>query len=163
MAPAPASTKSEHEPRRRGTTFGTSLTAPMRVGCGYGRHLLYDRMDTGLIEFVRTCIRSVWALELLFFVRSQADQSWSIERLVREQRSSERAVRDALEAFVRAGLVQQVDDAFVYRPATPEIENLVTRLADTYAERPTAVIRMIVAAPEDRLQAFLDAFRLKRD
>lgn len=125
--------------------------------------LAQDRMDTGLIEFVRTCIRSVWALELLFFLRAHAGEAWTVDRLVREQRSSERAVRDALEAFVQAGLARQVDAAFTYQPATPEIESLVTRLAETYAERPTAVIRMIVAAPEDRLQAFLDAFRLKRN
>lgn len=96
-------------------------------------------------------------------MRSHAGEAWSTERLVREQRSSERAVRDALDGFVRAGLVRQAGASFVYQPATPEIESLVTRLAETYAERPTAVIRMIVAAPEDRLQAFLDAFRLKRD
>ena len=120
-------------------------------------------MDTGLIEFVRTCVRSVWALELLFFLRLNRGQTWTTERLVLEQRSSERAVRDALEAFVRAGVVRQVEVTFVYDPAGPELENLDTRLADTYAERPTAVIRMIAAPPEDRLQAFLDAFRLKKD
>jgi predicted DNA-binding transcriptional regulator len=120
-------------------------------------------MDTGLIELVRTCVRSVWALELLFFLRAHQGQAWTAERLVREQRSSERAVRDALDAFVRAGLVRPGDAGFAYQPASPELDSLVARLAETYAERPTAVIRMIVAAPEDRLQAFLDAFRLKRD
>lgn len=120
-------------------------------------------MDTGLIEFVRTCVRSVWALELLFFLRSRTEQGWTIERLVSEQRSSERAVHDALDGFVRAGLVRQIDSTFIYQPATADLESLVGRLADTYAERPTAVVRMIVAAPEDRLQAFLDAFRLKRE
>jgi len=122
-----------------------------------------DWMDTGLIELVRTCVRSVWALELLFFLRARREQPWTAERLVLEQRSSERAVRDALEAFVRAGLVRQTESSFVYEPASAELDGLVTKLAETYAERPIAVIRMIAAAPEDRLQAFLDAFRLKKD
>lgn len=120
-------------------------------------------MDTGLIEFVRTCVRSVWALELLLFLRLHRGNAWTMDRLVLEQRSSERAVRDALEGFVRVGLVRHTESSFVYEPASPEIDKLVTRLAEIYAERPTAVIRMIAAAPEDRLQAFLDAFRLKKD
>jgi hypothetical protein len=120
-------------------------------------------MDTGLIELVRTCIRSVWALELLLFLRSHQTQPWTAERLVLEQRSSERAVRDALDGFVRAGLVKQVDTGFIYEPASAELDGLVTTLAETYAERPIAIIRLIAAAPEDRLRAFLDAFRLKRD
>ena len=120
-------------------------------------------MDNGLIEFVRTSVRSVWALELLFFLRLHRGKTWTTDRLVLEQRSSERAVRDALDGFVRVGLVRQAESTFVYEPASPELEKLVSRLAEIYAERPTAVIRMIAAAPEDRLQAFLDAFRLKKD
>ena len=128
-----------------------------------GERSIRGLMDTGLIEFVRTCVRSVWALELLLFLRQHRDQAWKTDRLVLEQRSSERAVRDALEGFVRFGLVRNADTAFIYEPASQELEKLVTRLAETYAERPTAVIRMIAAAPEDRLRSFLDAFRLKKD
>jgi hypothetical protein len=36
-------------------------------------------------------------------------------------------------------------------------------LARLYAERPLAVIREIMSAPNDKLHSFVDAFRLKKD
>ncbi len=120
-------------------------------------------MSDQLSDFIRACVRSVWALELLLFLRRNADRAWDSNTLVRELRSSERAVEEALATFERAGLVVRDGDAASYKPAAPDLDRRVDLLATAYRDRPSAVIRAIVASPNDRLQAFADAFRLKKE
>jgi hypothetical protein len=56
------------------------------------------------------------------------------------------------------------DDAGAWRfaPASPVLENIAAQLETAYAERPMAVISAILAAPNDRLRNFADAFRFPK-
>lgn len=117
-----------------------------------------------LMEFVRTSIRSVWTLELLLMIWRTSPAPWTAARLVQELRASELIVSDALASLQAAGLVLAEEGAtFRYAPAAPHLDRLVAQLEQLYRERPMAVTKAIFGSPNDKLQTFADAFRLKKE
>lgn len=63
-----------------------------------------------------------------------------------------------------AGLIRpDADGRYVYSPASPAIGALCDQLEKLYRERPVRVVNAIVSSPNDKLQSFADAFRLKGD
>ena len=119
--------------------------------------------DPDLLAFIRGSVRSVWALELLLLMRNRRDRSWTAEELVHELRASMPLVGDVLSTFEAAGLVKRVDgERYAYAPASAALERYCDTLDQAYRERPVSVVNAIVTAPNDKLQNFADAFRLKR-
>lgn len=80
-----------------------------------------------------------------------------------ELRASTPLVEDVLNTFETVGLVRRETSGEVaYGPAGPALATLADQLERTYRERPVAVVNAIVKAPNEKLQSFADAFRLKR-
>ena len=118
--------------------------------------------DEGLISFIRSSIRSVWALELLLLVKGRP-QAWSVAELTQELRANTSLVEGVLSTFETAGIVVRVGDKYMFRPASKALRVCCDRLEQAYAERPVTVVNLIVATATGKLQSFADAFRLKRD
>jgi predicted transcriptional regulator len=115
-----------------------------------------------VLSLIRAAITSVWALELLLFLKANQTSAWTVPQLVRELRGSSPLVADLLVSLHRSGLVAQEEEAYRYGPANDELQELVEQLERLSAERPFAVRNAILAAPHDRVQVFADAFRIKR-
>lgn len=118
-------------------------------------------MDQETLEFIRAAVGSVWALELLLFMRGHSDRAWTAQELARELRSNERLASDALATFEAAGLLGRRGEALAYVPAGQGLDDLVGKLNVAYRERPVAVVNAIVSCRTDSLRSFADAFRLK--
>ncbi len=116
-----------------------------------------------LVALIRQAVNSLWALELLLFVRNNRAASWSIDQLVRELRGSHPMVADLLIDLHRSGLLERAGDRYRYAPARPELEALVDELVRLSVDRPVAVRNAILAAPNSRVQVFADAFRIKKE
>ncbi|MFO1061188.1 MAG: hypothetical protein U1E53_34085 [Dongiaceae bacterium] len=116
-----------------------------------------------LEHFIRTTIRSVWALELLLLLAGEPDRAWTEDEANRALRGSTGLVRSTLAALVQAGLLALEGDAYRFRPATPELRRSVEQLAEAHAARPLAVVRAILDAPNERIRSFADAFRVRKD
>lgn len=115
-------------------------------------------------EFIASCVRSVWALELLLLLRREERRGWSVEEITTELRSSTFVVADVLAAFRQAGLVaEDPDGKFRYAPAARHLDRAVEQIATAYASKPLAVSKEILAAGNDKIRTFADAFRLKKD
>jgi hypothetical protein len=115
-------------------------------------------------EFIANCVRSVWALELLLLLRRDERRSWTVEELTAELRSSAFVVADVLATFRQAGLVaEDADGRFRYAPAASHLDRAVEQLATAYASKPLAVSKEILAAGNDKIRSFADAFKLKKD
>lgn len=115
------------------------------------------------LSLIKGSIRSVWALEVLLLLRTDG-RAMTPDELVRELHSSRGAVDDILVLFRQNGLVEQLpENTFRYRAATSDLELGAQALELAYSERPLAVIKAILDAPNDRLQTFSDAFKLKRN
>jgi hypothetical protein len=115
-----------------------------------------------VVAFIRAHIGSLYALELLLLVKRDRDNSWRSDQLVRELRSSPTAVAEALSRLLKAGLVTENSSGhYTYEPASPEQERLADEIERLYAGRPISVVKAIVAAPDEKLRVFSDAFKLK--
>jgi hypothetical protein len=117
-----------------------------------------------LSSFIRSTFRSVWALELLCFLKKDRDRAWQQSDLVVALRGSELVVSQSVESLLAAGLVVIEPGQLVrYQPTSDTVDELASAAEGLYARRPDAVRRMIVAPASSGLSSFADAFKLWRD
>ena len=113
----------------------------------------------GLIQ----SLRSLWAIELLLLLQRRRDR-WSVDDLVIELRSSRALVEGVLSRLHELGLVERLPDgSYHYKAGPPGRAKLVEDLSRLHAERPLAIAQALHGAPDEKLRAFSDAFRLKND
>ena len=118
-------------------------------------------MDGEILDFIKGAVGSVWALELLLFMRGRPERAWTQAELAREMRSNEALAGEALRTFEAAGLLARAQEGFTYAPMRKQLDDLVGQLAAAYRERPVAVVNAIVSSRTDNLRNFADAFKLK--
>jgi hypothetical protein len=138
------------------------LRHPVYVAAGADFHRSAGILtDDEIYLFIQQSIASVWALELLLLLRRTEPRAWAEPELVRELRSSDTIVRDALARFSTLGLVMECECRHQYRPASGELGGVVDEIARIYAAKPVSVVKAIMSAPNEKLRIFSDAFRLK--
>lgn len=114
--------------------------------------------------FIAATFRSVWALELLCFLRQDRGRSLPHAEMVAGLRGSDLVVSQSVDSLTAAGLVlAEADGSARYCPASDDLDALVEAAASLYAKSPDAVRRTIVAAANPAITAFADAFRLRKD
>ena len=119
--------------------------------------------DEDVSSFIRSTFRSVWALELLCFLRQDRARSLSHQEMVAGLRGSDLVVTQSVDSLTAAGLViAEADGSARYNPASEELDRLVEKASALYARSPDAVRRMIVAAANPAITSFADAFRLRK-
>jgi hypothetical protein len=119
--------------------------------------------EEAVLSFVRSSIRSAWALELLLLLRRDPQRVWMIDDLVRELRGSVALVTENLNSLSAVGLVAPTEgEGHAYRAETAEVDKLVTALVELYAQKPITVLQTIFTTPSDKIQSFSDAFLLKK-
>jgi DNA-binding transcriptional ArsR family regulator len=114
-------------------------------------------------RFIRSSFRSVWSLELLLLLKRER-RAWADEEIVAALRASDLIVSHSLAALSDAGLVT-IDAAgrSEYRPAGAEAAAMVDEAERLYGQSPDAVRRLILGSSTSGLEAFADAFRLRKD
>jgi hypothetical protein len=117
-----------------------------------------------IAAFIQATFPSVWALELLCFLRQKAGHRQSRAEMVAGLRGSELVITQSVESLVAAGLVAAgADGAARYAPANDRLAGLAAEAESLYATSPDAVRRLIVSATNPALTAFIDAFRFRKD
>lgn len=113
-------------------------------------------------EFIRTQVGTVDSLRALLLLRSNPEIHWDAVTVSGRLYILPAAAARTLDGLVAQGLLEAGEDlCYFYRPQTPELAALVERLAELDREQPVTLLNLIYARPED-VQAFSDAFRLKR-
>jgi hypothetical protein len=119
--------------------------------------------EAEILEFVRSSIGSVWALEVLELVRREPKRAWQFDELVRELRSSPAAIEGASQLLQNAGLVAKIDDhACRYQPSTPALDQIGELVQKIYAAKPATVIGAIFELPDEKLRSFAAAFKFTK-
>ncbi len=114
--------------------------------------------------FLRGHFKSVWALELLLFLKDHAGQAWSSNELVDALRTSETIVSMSVGTLVAGGLVaKEADGAVRYAPASDDLSRLADVTEALYAKKPNAVRRVIIGESVQGLSAFANSFKLRND
>lgn len=120
--------------------------------------------DEDVSSFIRSTFRSVWALELLCFLRQEPGAGRSHDQMVAGLRGSDLVVTQSVESLTAAGLViAEADGSARYSPASGDLEALAGAAEALYKRSPDSVRRTIVAAANPAITAFADAFRLRKD
>jgi hypothetical protein len=114
-----------------------------------------------VLSLAQASLRSVWALEVLLLMRSDRGKVWNVEELIHETRSSITAVDDALSILWTAGIVAPDGSAWCYAPKDQKRQDFADEIAKLYGEKPTTVIKAILAAPQEKLRIFSNSFKFK--
>lgn len=114
-------------------------------------------------------IHSYEQLEILLFLYRRPGEHWSAEDIAQQLKSAPESAAATLEALRARGLLGKQTgpvSTFSYEPATQELAESVTELAEAYAEGPILVIEFMSANAIERvrssaLKTFAEAFRLR--
>lgn len=117
-----------------------------------------------IAAFLRDHFKSVWALELLLFLKTHSEMGWKSEELIAALRTSDTIVSTSVGMLVAGGLVSVDRDGRAhYAPASDDLSRLVDVTQALYAKKPDRVRRVIVSSAATGLSAFADSFRLRND
>jgi hypothetical protein len=121
--------------------------------------------DQGHLEsFVGNSFRSVWALEVLQFLTTNAGSSFSPGEIIDALRVSDAVVSQSVDNLSAAGLAMVDGEGRVsWHQGNAEQAKLVRAAIDFYQRSPDKVRRLIVAQTTPGVTAFADAFKLRRD
>jgi hypothetical protein len=119
-------------------------------------------LDPQLIDFVRKSLGSIWALEVLLFIRRRAPDPVTVEEIDRELRATPYLVRRIVDQLTHEHLVtREVGNLVKFDAGTPELERLCALLETVTRERPIGLRDAIVGSSGAKLRNFADAFRFK--
>jgi hypothetical protein len=126
---------------------------------GPGGHLPFH-----IREFLHKVVRSTWGLEVLLLIRATQSTAWTSEQLSGELRASVSLVEDILVRYTRAHIVMlENEHRYRYAPKDPRLDVLIAELEELNAERPLALLKEILRIPNDKIQTFVDAFKIKKE
>ena len=118
-------------------------------------------------QFLLNAIDSIAQLEGLLWLRAHAGESWDGTTLARQLYISDAEAAVLLEHLARRGLVAVEDRMdlrhYAYRPVTDELDAMVTQIDDLYRRYLIPVAHLVHAKPQSSIEAFADAFRLRKD
>jgi hypothetical protein len=117
--------------------------------------------EDDILDFAGASFRSVWALELLLTLRRARERRWTPSELIKELRSSQVVVIEALNNLIAAGLVIEEDGGGYCYAAVGGLDDMIGEVERLYTLKPTVVMRKIVTSPSTKLQILSDAFRIK--
>lgn len=116
-------------------------------------------------RFIAENIASVAQLEVLLLLRANPERTWTAEDVARSLYTGEPLIAAQLADWATRGLLISPDgkpESYRYAPATPELGELVSGLAEAYRVRRVSVITTIYTQPVDKVRTFADAFRLRK-
>lgn len=120
--------------------------------------------DRDIEEFIGDSFASIWDLELLSALLTHPDLALSQIELVERMRASELVVAQGAQALVAGGMASiEEGGRLQFRPVNDDIAHCAREAADFYRRFPGRARRLIVARQSPGLNAFADAFRLRKD
>jgi hypothetical protein len=131
-----------------------------------------DSFPEDVQRFILLGIPSVPYLEALLLMRGDPARTWTCPELARRLYLTEKAASTVLAELAAAGVtIRAVDgmagvahDAVRYAPQTPELQEMIDRLAETYPRHIVAVSELIHSrGRQSRAQQFADAFLLRKE
>ncbi len=120
--------------------------------------------DRQLEDFVSDSFASIWDLELLSVLLEHPDAALSQDELVERMRASELVVSQGARALASGGMASiDAQGRLQFRAINPQVEKCARQACEFYRRFPGRARRLIVARQAPGLNAFADAFRLRKD
>jgi len=114
--------------------------------------------------FIRANIESVDQFRILLFLRNHPEQEWNVLSICAKLYLRLEAATAELAKPEARGLLTSSEEPkrYSYNPCSPELENMVKKVAQFDQERPITLIKLIYSLSKD-VQVFADAFKLRKD
>ncbi|GGE01669.1 hypothetical protein GCM10011515_21720 [Tsuneonella deserti] len=120
--------------------------------------------DSAIETFILDSFSSVWDLELLCTLLDHQEIALTHAQLVERMRSSELVVTQGAQALVASGLAAFVEEgALKFSPVNADAAVCARQACDFYRRFPGRARRLLVSRHSPGLNAFADAFRLRKD
>ncbi|PIW55936.1 MAG: hypothetical protein COW16_03275 [Sphingomonadales bacterium CG12_big_fil_rev_8_21_14_0_65_65_10] len=120
--------------------------------------------DDDIEQFICDSFSSIWDLELLSTVIAMPEEGLTAAQLVERMRASELVVEQGVSSLVAAGIASlDRDGRLQFRPVSTELEACARRASEFYQRFPGRARRLMIARQSPGLNAFADAFRLRKD
>lgn len=120
--------------------------------------------DEDIEEFICDSFTSIWDLELLATAIAMPREGLTALELVDRMRASELVVEQGVASLVAAGIVSlDHDGRLQFRPVNEDVERSAMRANDFYQRFPGRARRLMISRQAPGLNAFADAFRLRKD
>ena len=124
-----------------------------------------DPIPESVEEFVSENIDSVAELEALMLLFRDPAALWSAASLAERLYATEEQADAAIAKLCHLGLAAASAKrraAFHFRPSSPELEELVVQISETYSKYLVPVTNLIHSKPQSKVQQFADAFKLRK-
>jgi hypothetical protein len=125
-----------------------------------------EEIPVDLKQFIFTYIDTVDDLRALLMLRAQPEVDWSVEHASLKLYQPLGVASAVLAKLTARGfLTSQSSPKLSYRygPASADLANMVDRVVELDRTRPVTLINLIYNRTKDSLQAFSDAFRLRKE
>lgn len=123
-----------------------------------------SEFPTHVRDLLARCIRSVSQLEVLLLLMRESGSEWTAERTSAELYIQPQPAADHLSKLHSSGLIEKTgDDRYRYAPRSNDVDRAVRDLARIYGMMRLRVINEIMSNPDDSIQSFADAFKLRKD
>lgn len=117
-------------------------------------------------QFILQHIDSIAQLEGLLLLRNDRSVEWSARAVADRLYISEPEATVVLTQLASRELVavrKGKPARYIYQPKTPELGDMVDRVADIYAKYLVPVTHLVHSKPKTRIQEFSDAFWLRKE
>jgi len=140
-----------------GGVSSSGLAPPVR---NFPRGVILSEEE--VLAFVHTEIGSVWALELLLFLKASPEKSFGLEELVLQQRSSSTAVAQALTRLKVSGFADvRPDGTYAFAPGSSRHREMAEAIETLSLQKPMTLIKATAEIPDEKLRNFSDAFKFR--
>lgn len=120
--------------------------------------------DRDIETFIGDSFASIWDLELLSALLDAPGYAPSAGELVERMRASELVVEQGIQSLVAGGLAAlDAEGRLHFQPVNEALADCARKARAFYAVFPGRARRLIVARQAPGLNAFADAFRLRKD
>lgn len=116
-------------------------------------------------QFFLNGVDSIAEWEAILLLRETLAVPSDATSLAKQLYTSEAETRRILDKLVAGGIVEKSDGEpaqFRYRPKSEELAEVIATCADLYRKYLIPVTRIIHSAPNQRLRALADAFRIRK-
>ena len=121
-----------------------------------------DLNEEEVLAFVHTEVGSVWALELLIFLKANPERNFRRDELVLQLRSSSMAVAQALTRLRSNGFVEETPGGtYCFAPRSPRHVDMAAAIERISFEKPMTLVKAIAEIPNEKLRNFSDAFKIR--
>jgi hypothetical protein len=125
-----------------------------------------DPFPEEIRRFIEFNVESIDQLEILRLLRETPNKEWEVPALAAEVQAPEKVVASHLVALHGRGLLfaeKRNDWIGRYGPHTPEHAQQVELLLKCYEERPVSMIKLVNSLAKSPLQAFAEAFQIRKE